>query len=104
MFVRHNFGREAIGVCLGLRSFEILEGFFAGFPGLGRDRLHELVVGAVHLFHLMRAGQDAIERDAAAQRAFTHINAFPMRPAASPEGDFQVKSAVAGADGIGTGY
>jgi hypothetical protein len=86
--VGHHPSGEAIGVGLGLRSFQILEGFFAGFPGLGRDRLEELVVGAVDLVHHMRASQDAIERDAAAQRAFAHINAFPMRPATSPEGDF----------------
>ena len=49
----------------------------------------------------MRAGQDAVERDAAAQRAFAHVDAFPMRPAASPKGDFQVKAAVAGAHGVG---
>ena len=97
----HHLGREAIGVGLSLRSLQVLEGLFAGFPGLGRDRLQELVVGAVDLIHHMRAGQDAVERDAAAQRAFAHIDAFPMRPAASAEGDFQVKTAVAGAHGVG---
>src|SRR5690349_3108723 len=49
----------------------------------------------------MRAGQDAVERNAGAQRAFAHVDAFPMRPAASPKGDFQVKAAVAGAHGVG---
>ena len=73
-------------------------------PGLDRYRLQELVVGAVDLVHHMCAGQDAVERDAASQRAFAHIDAFPMDPATSPEGDFQINAAVAGAHDIGTGY
>jgi hypothetical protein len=99
--VGHHFGREAIGVGLGLRSLQVLKRLFAGLPGLGRDRLQELVVGAVDLVHHMRAGQDAVERDAAAQRAFAHVDAFPMRPATSAKGDFQVKATVAGAHGVG---
>ena len=99
--VGHHPGGEAIGVGLGLRSFEILERLFAGLPCLGRDGLDELVIGAVDLVHHMGAGQDAIERNAAAQRAFAHVDAFPMRPAASAEGDFQVKAAVARAHGVG---
>ena len=99
--MRHHFSREAIGVGLSLCSFQILECLLAGFPGLGRDRLQELVVGAVHLIHHMCAGQNAVERDAAAQRAFAHVDAFPVCPAASPEGDFQVKAAVASAHGVG---
>ena len=97
----HHPGGEAIGVGLCLGSLQILERLFAWFPGLGRDRLQELIVGAVDLVHHMRASQDAVERDAAAQRAFAHIDSFPMRPAASPEGDFQVKAAVAGSHGVG---
>src|SRR6266568_3643142 len=83
-FVWHHLGREAIGVGLRLRSLQVLEGLFAGFPDLGRDRLHLLVVGAVHLVHHVGAAQDAVEGDAAAQRAFTHIDAFPMCSAVSP--------------------
>ena len=59
-FMGHHPGREAIGVGLRLRSLQVLERLFAGLPGLGRDRLHELVVGAVHLVHHMGAAQDAI--------------------------------------------
>jgi hypothetical protein len=84
--VGHHPGGEAIGVGLGLGSLQVLERLFAGLPGLGRDRLQELVVGAVDLVHHMRAGQDAVERDAAAQRAFAHVDAFPKRPAASVKG------------------
>ena len=99
--VGYHPGGEAIGVGLRLRPLQVLEGLFAGFPGPGRDRLQELVVGAVDLVHHMRARQDAVERDTAAQRAFAHINELPMRPATSPKGDFQVKAAVAGAHGVG---
>ncbi len=53
--MRHHLRMESIRVGLCLRSFQILEGFFAVFPGLGRDRLHEFVVGAVHLVHYIRA-------------------------------------------------
>ena len=95
---------EAIGIRLRLRSFQILERLFAGLPGRGRDRLQELVVGAVDLVHHMGAGQDAVERDAAAQRAFAHIDAFPVCLATTSKGDFQAKAAVEGAHGIGTGY
>lgn len=45
----HHPGREAIGVGLRLRSLQVLERLFAGFPDLGRDCLHEFVVGAVDL-------------------------------------------------------
>jgi hypothetical protein len=65
--VRHHFSREAIGVGLRLGSLQVLERLFAGFPGLGRDRLHELVVGAVDLVHHTGAAQDAVERDVAAR-------------------------------------
>ena len=58
----HHPGRESIGVGLRLRSLQVLEGLFAGFPGFSRDRLHEFVVGAVDLVHHMRAAQDAVER------------------------------------------
>ena len=90
----HHPGREAIGVGLRLRSLQILERLLAGFPGLGRDRLHELVVGAVYLVQHMNATQYAVECDAAAQWVFAHIDAFPLRPPASPKGDFQVNPAV----------
>ncbi len=100
-FAWHHLGREAVGVGLRLGPLQVLEGLIAGFPGLSRDRLHELVVGAVHLVHHMRAAQDAVERNTAAQCAFAHINAFPMCPATSPKGDFQVNPAVAGTQGVG---
>ncbi len=33
--------------------------------------------------------------------AFAHVDAFPVCPAASAEGNFQIKAAVAGAHGVG---
>ena len=100
----HHPGGEAIGVGLRLRSLKVLERLFARLPGLGRDALQELVVGAVDLVHHMCAAQYAIECDAAAQCAFAHIDAFPMRSAASAKGDFQVKANVEGAHDIGMRY
>jgi hypothetical protein len=102
--VGHHPGGEAVGVGLGLRSLQVLERLLAGLPGLGRDCLQELVVSAVDLVNHLRAGQDAVERDAATQCAFDHVDTFPMCPATAAKGDFQAKAAAEGAHGIGTGY